>query len=412
MRIDYHFPFGTPCDIEQLDANVYRCTPMKPGSGSCFYYVGLRIDDLAAGEQAKLILRWPPVWTEADVPDYMDKLTAGYMTKLDHFVLALDRTTVISDDPPHWRTIPGITIDADAAEATVPLVGTGKPLYVATMMPYLPQQYDELLELVEADDRCEVVDAGQTRAGYPIKTITIAPPDGGSGRCAYVQGYVHSVEYTGPHVIDTMIRRLLSDDPPPHAAGLTWQFTPIFDVDGLRHYGEGYGVGTWSRPCIRRKNPNRDWTEGEWPEVATMRQFFDRQVEAGRNYVLALDLHNGWSKLDKSGACYTVVHGDDVPEADTRRQQAFVDWMLERTDHAAPGSYWWRGKRTQTFSGYFRNLTGALSSTVEFPRHIWWSRAKGAYVSFEPGHPHRFAQDALAAIDAYFSGEPSGESKA
>ncbi len=408
MRIEYHFPFGTPCDIEQIEPNVFRCTPMKPGSGSCFYYVCVRIDELAEGEQATLILRWPPVWTEADVPDYMDELTARYMTNLDHFVLALDRTTVISDDLENWRSVRGITIDARAAEAKVPLVGTGGSLFVATILPYLPEQYDRLIELVEADDRCEVVESGSTRAGYPIKTITIAPPGKPDRPTVYVQGYQHSIEYTGPHVIDTMIRRLLGDGLADQR--LTWQFTPIFDVDGLRHYGEGYGVGTWSRPCIRRKNPNRDWIDRQWPEVASIYTFLEQQIKAGRNYVLGLDLHNGWSKIDKSGACYTIVHGDDVPEEDTRRQKAFVDWMYERTDHAQPGSYWWRGSNAQTFSGHFRQLTGNLSFTVEFPRHIWWSRDQAAYVPYEPAHPHRFALDALEAIEAYFHEEVTKDS--
>ncbi len=397
LEVDYLFDGGTPCDVERRRDGSIFCRPFSTVSGTQHFACGVRVSGDADEFPVKLTVAWPRRWRGEDVPVGFEPEIARRMTAPDSFVRVLHRCCVfLPRGGERWERLINVGVDEGSETASVVLSGPG---VVATQRPYTWAEHRSLIGWAREQPACVVDEIGRSREGLPIHAVTIAGSDA-RAPTVWVQAYQHVTEYTGPIVIDAMARRLAAREASEAASRLTWQFVPAVDIGGLR-YGVGYHVGPRSSACVRDRNPNRDWHEGTWPEVAAVRSFIEAELEAGRRYGLALDLHNGWDRAHTSGACYTV-HPDSAGVDYVNRQRSFVDWMYDHTDHTEPGQYWQHDTAGRSFTSYFAQLTGALAHTVEFSRHLWWERASRSYRPIEPTDPERFVAQAVDAIGGYF----------
>jgi len=286
----------------------------------------------------------------------------------------------------------------------VPLVGDGKSIYVCTQIPYRPAYYAALLDHVRRLAPDCLHEIGRSQAGQPLYVVSLPATGRPADRAPtiYIQALQHHGEHSGGFITHTLLRDLLNE-----AAGgplrerVNWQIMPMFDVDGF------HGRTGEADRQLRRKNPNRDWDVAAWPEVAAVKRWWQRRLDAGCRYAVGLDLHNGWSHRNASGACYTVFADDEAPADEIAEQKRFIDALYARTDHEI-GKHWaHRLPCGMSCKHAFHAMTGSpLAFTVEFSRHLWWDRASQTYVPARPDHPTRWARDAAPAlVDYLMTGE-------
>ena len=391
VQVDSGFPAGTGGRVERRAEDHLAFIPQTTAPGGQFFYVCVRVDHLQAGRPLRLDIVWPPA-LKADAasgPAPKGDAARNYMAS---FAAVAPQVTFQSGDLRAWTPVAGVTL-ADENTIRVPVVGTGRPLYVATQIPYHAGLYDDLIRHVKEREPAALEEAGQSHGGRPLHVITLeATRPEARPRTVYIQAYQHLTEFSGPLVADAAVRYLLDTDAGRKARrDLSFQVLPVFQVDSL-------APGRAGAPRSgQTSNPNRDWSAKTWPEVRAVDAFLRRQAAGGRKYVLGFDLHSGWSQPKASGACYTIFPKGQADEAAVARQKQFIDFMYARTDHEAPGRYWAHDAEG-TFKQYFYETTGAPSYTVEFSRFMWWNRAAKAYEPYRPEHPARFAGQFIDAI--------------
>jgi hypothetical protein len=401
MQVVYDFDGGTPGLVEQVGTEHFRFLPYANQSGCQWFHVCVRVDGLAAGQRATVEIKWPPIWRAEDCPPVSPPEQIRRWTTYDSFSIVAVNTVVRSPDGVQWTPIEGVSRRAEDDTLLIPTKGNGAPVMVATQCPYRLAQYVDLIERCRASRRVTVDVIGRTQTGFALHAVRCEAAPGAP--TVYVQAYQHATEFSGPLVADAMLRRLM-DESVALPAGINFHFVPVVDLDALVYGMPMLLHQTLERPLrLAYPNPNREWRDRHWPEVAAIRNWITRQVAAGTRYVVALDLHNGWYKASASGATYTVAQPQDGMPADyIARQKAFVDHMYARTDHQEPGSYWQHATGGVTFATVFPGLTGgALAYTLEFSRHMWWDRAARTYVAARPEFHARFAVQALDALGSY-----------
>lgn len=406
MRIEFEFDGGTPTLVRQTGERAVRCEPIATRSGSQWFYWCVRVDGLDEGEMGEVELVWPRKWTPEDLPDGLEDEIKHRMTAHDNFADVLPTQVHRGADMDHWTKVEGVEKVGERA-VRVEIEGSGDPVYLTTQIPYLHRHHETLLALIDASEPGSVREIGQSQSGLPLRTVVLDTTgvDPGVVPTVYLQAYQHLTEFSGLHVLDAMLRFLVSPEGAACREKLNWQITPCVDMDGL-HYGVAYHmVENFPKTHLRAKNPNRDWRDREWPEVVAVCDFLTDQVAGGRQYVAGLDLHNGWWKTVAPAACYTVFHEDEAEPDYIERQKDLIRHLYRNTDHVDPAEehFWAHQTGGRTMTTAFKEISGGgLASTVEFSRFIWWDRAVGAYVPAEVGHPERFGRDLAVALADYF----------
>ncbi len=387
----------------RLDERTFEIRPSTTQSGSqTFFWRGL-LTGLDAKAPVRLQLRWPPKWTVQDVlkrlPDANEE-TARRMTEHDSFAAALPKVLIWSVDGRNWQPIEGVQrVDADTVAWTTD--GWSGQVHVATQLAYTWTDLQDLLGHLRDQPSCRVRRIGLSQAGLDVHAVSV-PAGAANAPAVYVQAYQHVTEFTGPWVIDRLLRRLTGPDGERLRQAVNWHFVPAVDVDAL-FYGPSWAGMDRPWPSVRDRNPNRDWQEGTWPEVAAVRDFLAELDAAGHRPAIALDLHNGWWKVHAPGSCYTIACDGLADPRYIAAQKRFVAFMLARTDHAEPGNTWQHAAvGGTTFANWVAGqFPGCLGHTVEFSRHLWWDRQAGRYVDARPEHPGRFAVQFADALHAF-----------
>lgn len=421
LRLDCEFEGGTPFSVTRPNAGVLRLHPDTPFSGTQWFYFCVRIQsESATAGPARIEIQWPEKWSPDNLPPGVDAELAFRMTSHDSFAQASHRTIFVSRDMTTWEKLPTQPADAAGVLAVdLPPVGP-EPLYLATQIPYRLSDYQALLAAAEAAEPGVVRQVGTSQHGRPV--VVLRFPAGGEGGpsaeapVVFIQAYQHLTEFSGCHVVDRMVRQLAGNPNHPLRRQASVEIVPALDVDGL---AEGVpllidpkrGCGDKGEPPRSMEtNPNRVWHTGLWPEVEAIRQWIEQGLAEGRAYRLFLDLHNGWYKLDHSGACYTVSCDDEATPERISREKQFADWMLERTDHERPGRYWQHNTGGRTFAAWTAGrCPTAQSHTIEFSRHIWWNRSRQGYEDAGVQHHRQFADQALSALAEYLAGPGKAE---
>ncbi len=402
IRVSFNFPGGTCCRVERIDDKRFRCRPYASRSGCQWFHFCARVEGLPAGEQITLDLRWPSKLTAEDLPS-ADQETLERETQYDSFAKVLPHTCLLGDDMRTFRPAENVELTGDQT-VTVPISGTGGDIYLATQMPYTAARHAELLADAETTEPGCVKQIGLSQAGLPVAAVVLESDAGADAPTVYIQAYQHITEFSGPLVVDAMVRHLLDGAPGRELRrNLAFHFVPAVDVDAV-YYGPALLLDPRPVEDLRSKNPNRDWKDRTWPEVRAVQDFLRQQAGSGRSYVAGLDLHNGWHMAHDSGGAYTVGADESDGAGAVERQKEFVDHMYARTDHEKPGNYWWHSTGGSSFKAFFIDLAGTpLAHTVEFSRHMWWNREKREYEPYAPHHPQQFARQAAEALVEFFT---------
>ncbi|MGC9453585.1 MAG: M14 family zinc carboxypeptidase [Phycisphaerae bacterium] len=402
IRINHQFHAGMPCRVVQTADRRFTCRPFATRSGCQWFYFCVRVENLPAGEETTIDVNWPRILTAEDLPN-ADEEQLRRETRYDSFAKVLSKICLLSDDMTSFRRAEGVELTGEGT-VSIPIRGTGRDIYIATQTPYTADRHEALLTDAEKAEPGCVRTLGLSQAGLPVSAVLLESDAGPEAPTVYIQGYQHITEFSGPLVIDAMIRHLLDGAPGRELRRkLAFHFVPAVDVDAV-FYGPALMLDPHPADDLRTKNPNRDWRDLQWPEVQAVDRFLRGEAESGRRYVAGLDLHNGWHMADDSGGTYTVSGPKEHDEQTAARQKQFVDHMLARTDHEKPGNYWQHAAGGRTFKAYFIDLADTpLAHTVEFSRHMWWNRDRQQYEPYGPHHPEQFARQAAEAMVEFFT---------
>ncbi len=256
--ITYHFDGETPCEIERLADDRFRCRPFANQSGSQWFQFCVQIVNLEPGQRITLEIDWPQIASADDLAT-ADPEELHRQTQLESFVNVLPKTCVQSSDMRHWQPVSGIEAP-DGNRLTIPLESSSDSIYLSTQIPYTYASYDRLIRDLARIEPEAVRQIGWSRAGLPIRAISLpalASPE--TAPVVYIQAYQHATEFSGPLVADAMAR-YLTEDPRGRAVRnhLAFQIVPIVDVDAL-FYGMDLTLHAGGSPRLRPGNINRDW---------------------------------------------------------------------------------------------------------------------------------------------------------
>lgn len=283
----------------------------------CWWY--LRIDGLAAGQAATLVVRGSERPARDNGVDTGRPLAPGWSLP--------DRASV-SDDGAAWRhTPPGVR---DGGRVAYALLGTGGPLWVAWGPPFTGRECDDLLAeaVTRRPEHVDVFELARSREGRPVRGLRLKPQGKEHLPAVWLQARQHAWESGSSWVARGFVEWSLGDE--PDAAWLRSHadvvVIPVMDVDRVAT-GDG---GKESDP----HDHNRDWSPAPWyPEIAAAQRRLEALSADGR-LVIFLDLHN--PAPNDRRPFFFVGPADGLSDAARARRDRFLACAVRWLDAPLP----------------------------------------------------------------------------
>jgi hypothetical protein len=283
LRVSTDFDGGSAAidAIDQERREIWIRPGGNPARGwPCWWFV--RIDGLAAGETATLVLRGSERSARNNGTDTGKPLASDW---------AMPIAATVSDDGKGWRQTGLGKRETD--RITYPLEGNGGPLWVAWGPPFTPRETEALLAEAERarPDLAKPFTLATTREGRPVRALQIVAAGKTREKPAvWVHARQHAWESGSSWVARGFVEWLLSDVDAAEQLRERAQtmIVPIMDVDRVVT-GDG---GKEAAP----HDHNRDWHQApHYPEVAAAQDCLRAFAAEGR-LALVLDLHNPASR--------------------------------------------------------------------------------------------------------------------
>ncbi len=283
LRVSTDFDGGS-ATIDAIDQGR-REIWIRPGGNPargwpCWWFV--RIDGLAAGETATLVLRGSERSARNNGKDTGKPLSSDW---------AMPIAATVSDDGGSWRQTGLGKRETD--RISYPLEGNGGPLWVAWGPPFTPRETEALLTEAERarPDFAKPLTLATTREGRPVRALQIVAAGKIKEKPAvWIHARQHAWESGSSWVARGFVEWLLSDVEEAEQLRERAQIVivPIMDVDRVVT-GDG---GKEAAP----HDHNRDWHQApHYPEVAAAQDCLRAFAAEGRLAVV-LDLHNPASR--------------------------------------------------------------------------------------------------------------------
>jgi hypothetical protein len=226
-----------------------------------------------------------------------------------------DIVPVYSEDGERWRSVPSVTWDDRAKEATLRLRPETDSVWVAHQPPYTPRRLARLLDEVDRCDDARVEVIGKTARGRDLHLVTVtdpAAPDRGKA-AVWLQARQHAWESGTSFVTEGALRFVTSDDPAARALRrrVVFTFTPMVDPDGcaggqVRFNANGHDVNRhWDEVDLRQK---RFLTL--MPEIWYVKKAVRARLDGGGKVDLMINLHN-----TETGEYLQTMAGDAASRA-------------------------------------------------------------------------------------------------
>ena len=203
----------------------------------------------------------------------------------------------------------------------------------------------------------------------------------------YLQGAQHCCEYSGPHVLDALLRYLISGE--AEAAQLLKKYAfHVMPVFSIADWANGH------KDELMAADPNTDWVAMGNPENRALDAYLKNLPVKP---CFTLDLHNA-----RTG--FAIV-AEYLPEAQVAEQVRFVSLLAAGSDYIAPGSMSFKKtEKYDNFAKYSRENFG-FGMTLEFSRFTLYDRELKAEVPVSQAGYRRFGRQLPHVIDAFLRGE-------
>lgn len=320
LRVTADFEGGSAV-VDAVDSaqRVVEIRPAgDPGRGwPCWWY--LRIDGLAVGEHARLVVRGSQRPVRNDGADTGEPLDPNW---------SLPTRAAVSIDGVTWRqTEPG---DRAADQMSYRLTGTGGSLWVAWGPPFTSRECDELLRraVAAAPRHANSFELARSREHRPVRGLRITADRQARLPAVWIQARQHAWESGSSWVARGFVEWLLGDEP---EAGWLREHAdvvviPVLDVDRVAT-GDG---GKESSP----RDHNRDWTATpHYPEIAATQQRLKRLAEEER-LALFLDLHNPSPAEERP--FFFLPPADILADSGRANRDRFLMFAARRLDAPLP----------------------------------------------------------------------------
>lgn len=395
MLVTGKFPNANCIGVRSESGNTISATvrmsdvALKNGwTNQCPQFLG-KFED-AAGKNIRLDVRWPEFHRETMVG-------AHEYGSNDSFIEAAPHCVFTSADGINWTRHTNAT--RSLWRVQIPLEVHGDVLYVAINLPYTLNDYRLLRQTLDASPGAKRTPIGRSYGAFDLDLYEIGDTPGGSTKkpAVYIQALQHPSEMTGPRVLDTMLRFLVSDDPEAvrFRNSCTLYAVPVIAGDA---WLEGVDFH------LSGGNLNRDWQAFSMTETQLLRPVIQSIMSSFSRPVLALDFHNGWHSMGHHGAAITVMPESSVGPALPAKQREFISSVATRTDYIPETAVWEAGYKPHGFAGYMTRTYGIQAHTVEFSRFSIWDRKTGAHEPLSQDRLVRFGKQLVPVLTDWLTG--------
>lgn len=230
-----------------------------------------------------------------------------------------------SKDRQHWEmTERGEKMMVNGAQVVVyKQVVTARTLWFAYNIPYLADQYKELVQRVKKQRKeAEVVELCRTRGGRSVPLIQIGRRTGTRRPHVWLQARAHAFESGSSWVLHELTVWLLSDDPEAKRlrSAATFTILPVIDVDGVEEGRTGKNHPPHDH--------NRDWQDvpPHWQEVAAIKGQLEKLINDG-SLALFIDIHG---PANQSHPYFICPSDPFLSKEQKEKQMAFLETLGAR----------------------------------------------------------------------------------
>jgi hypothetical protein len=196
------------------------------------------------------------------------------------------KTAVISEDGPHWKSVPLESLPGDRVRLKIEM--PGPRLYVARVEPYRLSDLNQLLASIRTNPVVHVHTIGRTVEGRDLEMIRIGNPL--APYRVFLRARAHPWEAGSSWVVLGLIERLLREDDlsKKYLTRYCVYILPMANIDGV--------VGGRTRFNSMGKDLNRDWDKPTDPVLApenyALEKWLEKMIRDGQAPQLALEIHN------------------------------------------------------------------------------------------------------------------------
>ncbi|MBE5783753.1 MAG: hypothetical protein E7329_10615 [Clostridiales bacterium] len=379
VYITGNIPQGNCINVKYLGDNHYECETQIPDSTmSVIFYAKVTGQK---GDVLHLNIKLPP-YDPAD-----QGKTTQY--KNQSFAPAAVETIYTSEDQRNWKRIEDAKLENWTLIFDVPL--TANECYVSINLYYTIPMWEDLQRAMAVSPFVERKVVAHSMGGEEVVLFKVTDPTVpvSEKEIVYLQGAQHCAEFSGPNVLDGVLRFLADglDEAGELLKKYEFHVVPIVEPTGwIRGQRGGYsGV-----------NPNRDWMDFRLSQTKALDAYL--RALPKKPFIL-IDIHNGWSSYEKDGAGVSVVEAFN-PSPVYDAQIEFERMMKEECDYLSPAVHWRPQCDPSIFKDYAQKHFG-FGFTFEFARFCIWDRALGKRVPISQARYRRFARQLVHAIDHF-----------
>jgi hypothetical protein len=328
------------------------------------------------GEEIPVVLRWLP---QDGKP--VDRTAKKYWYVQPFFRVA-DRAIFTSEDELTWTRVEQVKKGDWQMEVRVTLPSSGK-LFLSVKLPFTLKMLEQVCEKF-APWRVTVA---KTAGGLDMPAFRF----GTGNKLLWLQANQHVIETSGSYVLSSLMEVLA--DPATDLKDFTFVVIPSVSVEKM--------IGDCSFPELAH-NINRDWTKRLHPEVQGIHACIQKELAAGKELELLIDMHNGWCRESDSGGNITEYNHGFIEDAYWERRLRFTRAMLAACDYEHPEKIWWVEPSDGSTCFQYGSLDyETLSYTYEFSYFKMYDRAKGDYVPLTQEHLLKLGRQMAAFLLSY-----------
>lgn len=313
----------------------------------------------------------------------LDRLTGIYRGNT-HEVYTSHTRPVFSYDRVSWGRISDVAYDEEAKSFRFSHTFQRDTVWIAYAHPYPWDRAEELVRSLRNSPYATVEQVAHSRERRPVSVVTITDPATADQRkkVVMVQALQHAGEDAGGHLVEGMIKHLLSDDPGARRARqrFIYKIIPAMNPDGLYHGTTRYNLGM--------QDLNSIWLGStEEPEVAGVKRWVDGWRAAGWCIDLFIDVHSHSQQIRRNVFLAAPTWGPEITEQMRRR------WSVAHGRSNLQGSA----------VSYLSSRYGVPAATLELTQS---DLGEGEYLDVDDYR--RFGRETVEGLAGHFEGAPSG----
>lgn len=282
--------------------------------------------------------------------------------------------------------------------------GDANELRFAFTVPYVQQDWENLIAAHKANPRLRLDTLCQSRKGRPVECVYVGGPDSQPRQRVLITARNHACETMASFAVEGLLQTVLAGDTEEGrwlAENVEMLVVPFVDKDGCEDGDQGKNR--------RPRDHNRDYAgQSIYPETAALRELVPRW--GGDKLHVTLDLHCPWIRGKLNEEIYTVGSSDERIWAEQQRLGKILEEVCtgplpyRAADNLAFGTAWNTGGNYSQGMSCSRWAGGLPSVRLAASFELPYANARGAVVNAESARA--FGRDLARALAGYLKSNP------